>query len=492
MNKDVKFRILKPACLTFILLFLLNFSTVFAQQSPYGGSSIAIPGKIEAEDFDNGGEGIAYHDGDDSNNGNEYRTTGVDIEVCNEGGFDVGWTSADEWLEYTVNVAEDSLYLFRFRMASGADGGDFHIEFDGIDVTSTKHLNGTGGWGNWTTLEIYDVALTQGEHVMKIVFETGGINFNYVSIFTSPDLEQLPFSGSPIAIPGIIEAEDFDEGGEFLAYQDAEPENIGGVTEYRETGVDIEACDEGGYCVGNTAWGEWLEYTVNVEEDGLYLFQFRMALGADGGNLHVEIDGINVISSRHFSGTGGSQNWKTLNIYNAALTKGEHVMRIVFETGGINLNNISIVSSPVLVQFPFSGSPISIPGKIEAEDFDEGGEGLAYHDEDESNNGNAGRQTGVDIDRCSEGGYNVALFKTDEWLEYTVDVTASGSYFFLVRYTSWDAGDGGNFHIEIDGINVTSSIHLNRTDYYQDWATYGSDAVSVTQGEHIIRFVCDN
>ena len=71
-----------------------------AGSTPYGGTAWAIPGKIEAENFDDGGEGIAYHDAEALNQGGQQRTNqGVDVETCGEGTLDVGWTGAGEWGE---------------------------------------------------------------------------------------------------------------------------------------------------------------------------------------------------------------------------------------------------------------------------------------------------------------------------------------------------------------------------------------------------------
>src|SRR5690242_17504633 len=68
--------------------------------------TISLPGQFEAENFDNGGEGVAYHDVEAANLGGQYRPTeGVDIQATSDtgGGFNVGWTKAGEWLRYAVN-----------------------------------------------------------------------------------------------------------------------------------------------------------------------------------------------------------------------------------------------------------------------------------------------------------------------------------------------------------------------------------------------------
>src|SRR5207248_9746418 len=43
---------------------------------------VPLAGRIEAENFDNGGDGIAYHDVDSTNKGGLYRATTVDVEAA--------------------------------------------------------------------------------------------------------------------------------------------------------------------------------------------------------------------------------------------------------------------------------------------------------------------------------------------------------------------------------------------------------------------------
>src|SRR6188474_3893361 len=76
---------------------------------PYMGKLHVIPGTIELEDFDEGGEGVAYHDLDPQNQEKKeppYRKTGVDLEwrEAASGKFNLGWTRPGEWLIYRVDV----------------------------------------------------------------------------------------------------------------------------------------------------------------------------------------------------------------------------------------------------------------------------------------------------------------------------------------------------------------------------------------------------
>lgn len=154
-------------------------------QTPYPGPGRhAIPGTIQAENFDNGGEGVSYHDNDVANTGGQYRTTGVDIETCSEGGFNVGWMRTGEWLEYSVTVNTAGTYTLQARVATGLSGRTFHVEMDGVNVSGTITAPNTGGWQTWQTVSITTTALTTGNKIMRIVVDSDDLNLNSVTFAT--------------------------------------------------------------------------------------------------------------------------------------------------------------------------------------------------------------------------------------------------------------------------------------------------------------------
>ena len=79
---------------------------IVASAASASAQSISLPGTIQLEDFDQGAAEVAYHDLSAGNSGGEYRATDVDIEACDEGGFNVGWVYPGEWLKYTVNPSQ--------------------------------------------------------------------------------------------------------------------------------------------------------------------------------------------------------------------------------------------------------------------------------------------------------------------------------------------------------------------------------------------------
>jgi len=144
-------------------------------RSPYKGV-IAIPGVIEAENFDEGTNGYTYFDADAANTGTKYRTTGVDIEASEEtDGFQVGWTATGEWLEYTVRVDSAGEYSLRLYAASTTSGGALKVDF-GYSGSVTYYVNSTG---SWTKRAIFKnkMNLQQGEQIVRLNI-ANGISFN--------------------------------------------------------------------------------------------------------------------------------------------------------------------------------------------------------------------------------------------------------------------------------------------------------------------------
>jgi len=161
------------------ITIVVNASKV---QLPFGGTAWNIPGKIEAENYDIG-DTLAYDDSSVGNSGGVYRSGNVDIESCTDdnGGYDVGWTVAGEWLEYTVNVRKDTLYDFLARVASPNSGKYFNIQMDGVNI-GTFNIPNTGDWQKWQTVKISGVALSSGQKIMRVAIDAGDFNLNYVNV----------------------------------------------------------------------------------------------------------------------------------------------------------------------------------------------------------------------------------------------------------------------------------------------------------------------
>ena len=149
-----------------------------------------------------------------------------------------------------------------------------------------------------------------------------------------------PFGGTPQTIPGVVEAEHYDEGAPDVAYHDVDPQNQG-VAYRGETQVDIEKRPDAsnGHGIGWVREGEWVLYTVEVKEAGEYALEIPVASNKAGGTFHIEIDGADVTGPISIPDTGGWDKLKTLSAKTIALEPGVLPMKIVMdkdgESGGI-------------------------------------------------------------------------------------------------------------------------------------------------------------
>ena len=160
--------------------------------TPFTGSAQTIPGTIEFENFDLGGQDIAYNDITPENTGGIYRTTeGVDIENSSEGSPNIGWTEAGEWMKYSVNVTTPGLYNISARVSSQNSATSFRVEMDGITI-ATFIVPNTGGYQNWQNVLVPGITLSAGVKVMRIYYITGGYNLNNITFAIAPPPNQLP------------------------------------------------------------------------------------------------------------------------------------------------------------------------------------------------------------------------------------------------------------------------------------------------------------
>lgn len=157
-------------------------------RNPFNGK-IRLPGTLEAENFDRGGEGITYHDNDPGNNGGtNYRSgndTGVDI-VTGNGGYAVGWTNGGEWIEYTMNVTEAGMYTLEAMVSNGTGNkGGFSISLVGDGGRLTKLADvGISPTENWDSYQSVKGDLLQslktGTQVFRITITDGNCNIDKV------------------------------------------------------------------------------------------------------------------------------------------------------------------------------------------------------------------------------------------------------------------------------------------------------------------------
>ena len=159
--------------------------SVVEDQKPYQ-KAINIPGLLEGEHYDLGGNGNAYKDSDNENEGDaKFRTDeGVDI-VKGGTGMAIGYTTSSEWLEYTINVEKTGTY----DLTANASNGGGEIKFDVyVDDAKVASFSGekTSSWDTYTVLTTTSKEIKEGEHILKVKFESNNNNLDYIK-FAEPD-----------------------------------------------------------------------------------------------------------------------------------------------------------------------------------------------------------------------------------------------------------------------------------------------------------------
>ena len=156
------------------------------QVRPYTGVPFIISGTvgkvsefIPASIFDLGGEGVGYHNNNQSKNGaSAFRPTEyVDIvdEIPRRA---IGWTENNEWLNYTVDVEADGIYELRAFIGSSNNDGRYSILVDGVDMTGilANAKTGDNNYGNYQP-NLSTFAMKKGRHIVKFFMNRGAYDF---------------------------------------------------------------------------------------------------------------------------------------------------------------------------------------------------------------------------------------------------------------------------------------------------------------------------
>lgn len=226
-----------------------DFSGAFVQE-PFK-AVMSLEGKIEAEDYDNGGSGVAYSDNDVANQGNVYREDGVDIVGLNCAdslntvdcqGYAIGYTNAGEWMEYSVNAPSTAEYLFRARVASGLEGAGFMLYIDGNAVTDTVSIPQGEDWVTYTEIDGKTSTIEKGEHVLRVKMTGAYGNLDWIKFA----LTEAGLSTEPASIGSRPQQYKIFEEGENAQYFDMQGHRLNKAAT-KNPGVYLVKTSRGSY-----------------------------------------------------------------------------------------------------------------------------------------------------------------------------------------------------------------------------------------------------
>lgn len=390
---------------------------------PFLGTPLALPGRVQAQDFDFGGPSVAYHDSTTTNQGGQHRPAErVDIETTSDvgGGYNVGYITPGEWLQYATDVKATGRYNLLGRVASTQTGRHFHMTVDGVDVTGRIDVPNTGGWQNWTTVTAENVHLEAGRRKLRLRFDTGDFNLNWVEavavnvnyrpeVMVSAPLAQAQFElGSPIPLTAVASDPDGDV-------------------------AKVE------FWVGDLLIGETSASPFTVVWSGAPLGQHLItARATDAEGAVGTAPPVPILVTP-----------KRIPFHGAPIELPGRLVGVEYDKGGAGISY-------------FDTTPLNTGG--------------AFRPNDE-----------VDIEASTGSGtdYNIGWIASGEWLEYTVNVAQSGTYNIHVRVAS--AMDGGRIRMYLSGQDISGRLSIPNTGGWQKWLTPTLPAVDLTAGIQPLR-----
>ncbi len=239
-------------------------------------------------------------------------------------------------------------------------------------------------------------------------------------------------------LPGRIEAEDYDQ----------------------MSGVEKGVCEDdgGGFHIGWLDAGDWLDYRIAAPAADVYRLRMRIAAAGSFGAGQVRIGG-SVLASFSVPATGGWQDWRTIET-TVSLPAGDLTLRLRVASGGWNINWLELARD---IDLDYH----ELPGRIEAEDFDD----------------MVGIKTEIVLNE--DAGFNVGWFDAGDWLEYLVDVNEAGRYAASLRVALDNAYASGSGRLEADS-GVLWTFAVPATGGWQSWKTI-SGQVDLPAGKQVLR-----
>jgi N-acetylneuraminic acid mutarotase len=183
-------------------------------EAPYNGTAFGTGQTIPFAQYDLGGQGLGYNVTAISNPGSDtYRAPDpVGMTTGGSTGNVVGYTTAGEWLDYTIDVGTGGSYQLSASAANAAAGGSFHAEVAGVNLSGGMSVPNVGNYTSFQTVTSSSFNLSAGLQVLRIVLDTAATNgavgnfdtFTLVPAQASNVATSFqPLNWQPLAQPGV-------------------------------------------------------------------------------------------------------------------------------------------------------------------------------------------------------------------------------------------------------------------------------------------------
>ena len=207
--------------------------------------------------------------------------------------------------------------------------------------------------------------------MMELATMTNSANCDYQkdvhdAMIRQPHTEEtIPFE--QVNLPGTVFMTNFDLGRHGIAYFDTDYANYGGSTGsfafwnqgwwYRNDAVDIEKTSipgGNGFNIGFIEKGEWLNYTVTIDQAGVYDIDLQFASTQSGAKFHIGLDGADVTPIYSLGSTGGWTDFEMYQVNGIILPAGTHTITFYMDGGAsANFSRMDFKMVSEIVDLPF-------------------------------------------------------------------------------------------------------------------------------------------
>jgi hypothetical protein len=479
-----------------------------AAQTPFPGPAPVVGATaltIDASNYDNGGQGIAYNDTPGLSGGTNGGRAGSSVEQTAAG--DIGWIANGEWLEYTVTIGQAGTYDLDLALSGTAAGRSVTVAFYRAGETTPYASTGpvanpsTGSYANFQPRSVDGLALEAGTQVVRVTFAGGDQDFRSFTLTADPPPApaQTPFPGpAPVvgAAPLTIDASNYDNGGQGIAYNDTP--GLSGGTNGGRAGSSVEQTAAGD--IGWIAAGEWLEYTVNIGQAGTYDLGLALSTTGAGRSATVSFFRPGETTAYATSGpvanpsTGSFNTFQNRTVDGLALEAGTQVVRVTFAGGDQDFRSFTLTADPppAPAQTPFPGpAPVvgAAPLTIDASNYDNGGQGIAYNDTPGLSGGTNGGRAGSSVEQTAAG--DIGWIAAGEWLEYTVNIGQAGTYDLGLALSATGTGRSATVSFfrpgETTAYATSGPVANPSTGSFDSFQPRSADGIALEAGTQVVR-----
>jgi len=277
------------------------------------------------------------------------------------------------------------------------------------------------------------------------------------------------------ALPARIEAEAFER---FADSSTVHEGNCGSGPVDQETTSD----PNGGTCnVGWTVAGEFLEYDLSSAAARTYNLTLRVASANAGKTASVQLDGVTVGSVT--APSAGWQSFADRTVSAVNVGAGNHVLRVTFVTGDVNLNYIDIAASGTICgDAACNGTETCSSCPADCGSC-ASGRSIAGNLEAEANDGMLGLQYETTTD--TGGGQNAGYVDPGDYVEWGINVPTAGNYTVTLRNAVNTVTTAGA-EILVNGVS-RATLSMPATNGWQNWQSTSSSAFAMSAGFNTLR-----